>query len=42
MLSVYKQTLDERFWGLFLELLREICEALKKDIDELLGLIKLP
>jgi hypothetical protein len=34
-----QQTLDERLWGLFLELLREICEALEKDIDELFELI---
>jgi len=31
-----QQTLDERLWGLFLELLQEICEALEKDIDEML------
>ena len=34
-----QQTLDERLWGLFLELLQEICEALEKDIDELFELI---
>jgi len=34
-----QQTLDERFWGLFLELLQEICEALEKDIDEMFELI---
>lgn len=34
-----QQTLDESLWGLFLDLLREICEAFEKDIDELFELI---
>ncbi|HPD59922.1 MAG TPA: hypothetical protein PLL29_07915, partial [Paludibacteraceae bacterium] len=34
-----QQTLDERLWKLFLDLLREICEAFEKDIDELFELI---
>ncbi len=30
---------NERLWGLFLELLRKICEVLEKGIYELLELI---
>lgn len=34
-----RTTLDKRLWGLFLELLNEICDAFEKDIDDLFELL---
>jgi hypothetical protein len=32
-------TLDKQLWGVFLELLKEICDAFEKDIDDLFELL---
>jgi len=34
--EILRETLDRRLWGLFIELVNEVCEVLEVDADDLL------